>query len=53
MVTKMLPFERMIELRGYIDENGKKRFAAWLERLDATAAAKVAIALTRMELGNF
>ncbi len=43
----------MIELRGYIDENGNKRFANWLEGLDASAAAKVTIALTRMEQGNF
>ena len=43
----------MIELRGYIDENGNKRFAQWLEGLDATAAAKVTIALARMEQGNF
>lgn len=43
----------MIELRGYIDENGIKRFAKWLEGLDASAAAKVTIALTRMEQGNF
>jgi hypothetical protein len=31
----------MIELRGYIDESGNKRFAQWLEGLDAVAAAKV------------
>ena len=43
----------MVVLRGYIDEKGKKRFASWLEALDAVAAAKVAIALTRMEQGNF
>jgi putative addiction module killer protein len=43
----------MVELRGYIDENGNKRFANWLEGLDALAAAKVTIALTRMEQGNF
>ncbi len=43
----------MFELRGYIDENGNKRFANWLERVDASAAAKVTIALTRMEQGNF
>ena len=42
----------MFELRGYIDETGKKRFAKWFERLDAIAAAKVAIALTRIERGN-
>src|SRR5258707_11022808 len=43
----------MIELRGYIDENGSKRFAEWLEGLDAAAAAKVTIALARMEQGSF
>jgi putative addiction module killer protein len=43
----------MIELKGYIDEKGRRRFALWLESLDATAAAKVTIALTRMEKGNF
>src|SRR5712692_8701048 len=43
----------MVELRGYIDENGSKRFAEWLEGLDATAAAKVTIALARLEQGNF
>src|SRR6266496_3477450 len=43
----------MIELRGYIDANGVRRFAAWFETLDSAAAAKVAIALTRIEQGNF
>lgn len=43
----------MIELRAYIDANGDKRFARWFEALDAPAAAKVAIALTRLEQGNF
>src|ERR1700720_4116554 len=42
----------MIELRSYISENGTKRFAKWFEGLDASAAAKVTIALTRMEQGN-
>src|SRR6266581_1062597 len=42
----------MIELRGYIDGNGNKRFAAWFKGLDPPAAAKVTIALTRMEQGN-
>jgi putative addiction module killer protein len=43
----------VVELRGYIDEQGNRLFAIWLERLDAAAAAKIAIALTRMEQGNF
>lgn len=42
----------MFELRGFIDENGKKRFAEWFDGLDAIAAAKVTIALTRIERGN-
>jgi putative addiction module killer protein len=42
----------VIELRGYIDANARKPFADWLERLEASAAAKVTIALTRMEQGN-
>jgi putative addiction module killer protein len=43
----------VVELRGYVDENGYKPFADWLERLDAPAAAKATIALVRMEHGNF
>ena len=43
----------MPELRGYVDERGNKRFALWFESLDAVAAAKITIALTRMERGNF
>ncbi len=41
-----------MELRGYIDERGKKRFAVWLNGLNPIAAAKVTIALARMENGN-
>ncbi len=40
----------MIELRGYIDERGNKRFAEWLNGLNAPAAAKVTIALSRVIL---
>ena len=43
----------MVELRGYVDCTGKGPFASWFDALDPTAAAKVAIALTRMEQGNF
>ena len=43
----------MIELRGYIDEKGNRRFASWFDGLDASAAARVAIALARMGEGNF
>lgn len=43
----------MVEIRGYIDRKGRKVFEGWFAELDATASAKVAMALTRMELGNF
>jgi putative component of toxin-antitoxin plasmid stabilization module len=41
-----------LELRGYIDEHGKRCFARWFETLDAVAAANVTIALTRIPQGN-
>ena len=43
----------MIELRGFVDERGHELFAEWFEELDAAAAAKVTIALARIEQGNF
>lgn len=42
----------MIGLREYLDSNGRSPFGKWFEKLDGTAAAKVAIALSRMEGGN-
>ena len=42
----------MIELREYIDPEGRSPYARWFNRLDAQAAAKVATALVRMEQGN-
>ena len=42
----------MIELRGYIDERGKKRFADWIEQLEHVAAARVTVALARLEQGK-
>jgi hypothetical protein len=42
----------VIELRGYVDEQGNKPFAKWLDALDHLAAAKVTIALVRIEQGN-
>ena len=43
----------MTVLRGYLDDQGNQPFADWFDALDHTAAAKVTIALTRMEQGNF
>ena len=42
----------MIEIREYIDPEGRSPYARWFNRLDAQAAAKVATALVRMEQGN-
>ena len=43
----------LFRLRGYIDENGTKRYAKWFKSLNAIAATEVTITLTRMEKGNF
>ncbi len=42
----------MLELLEYLDAGGGNPFAAWFDDLDATAAAKVTTALTRLALGN-
>lgn len=36
----------------YLDERGRSPFRRWFDRLDARAAAKITIALARIELGN-
>jgi putative addiction module killer protein len=43
----------MIEIREYLDLQGRSPFGRWFGELDKTAAAKVVIALTRISLGNF
>jgi putative addiction module killer protein len=42
----------MLLIREYVDERGHSPFARWFEDLDARAAAKVAVALARIEIGN-
>jgi putative addiction module killer protein len=42
----------MIEVREYADPHGRSPFQQWFEALDARAAAKVTVALTRLEQGN-
>jgi putative addiction module killer protein len=37
----------------YLDRTGSSPFAAWFQRLDAAAAAKVTTALRQLELGHF
>ena len=48
----MLPSEEL-RVREYLDRSGRSPFAAWSDRLNREAAAKVAAALARMQQGNF
>ena len=43
----------MLELRYYAAADGKSPFERWYTRLDRAAEAKVAVALIRLEHGNF
>jgi putative addiction module killer protein len=43
----------MIAAREYLTESGKSPFAEWFNSLNAPASAKVAIAIFRLEAGNF
>src|SRR6266581_1901263 len=52
MVPHMLPL-LMLEVREYLDRSGRSPFAAWSDRLNREAAAKVAAALARIQQGNF
>jgi putative addiction module killer protein len=42
----------MMQVLEYIDAAGRRPFARWFDDLDPQAAAKVTVALTRMQLGN-
>jgi|TARA_B100002003_G_C13802305_1_gene395991 putative addiction module killer protein len=42
----------MAEIREYLDTRGRSPYAGWFDRLNARAAAKIAMALVRMEQGN-
>ncbi len=42
----------MLEVRQYVDTEGRSPFTRWFDRLDARAAAKVTTALSRLEQGN-
>ena len=41
-----------MDIREYATEDGRSPFADWFETLEASAAAKVTTALTRLGLGN-
>jgi putative addiction module killer protein len=43
----------MIDVREYLDAKGVSPYAAWFNRLNPQAAARVATGLTRLAGGNF
>ena len=42
-----------IELQEFLDASGRSLFARWFDGLNADAAARVTVALTRLGRGNF
>jgi putative addiction module killer protein len=44
---------REIEIQEFLDSSGRSPFARWFDGLNALAAARVTIALTRLSQGNF
>ena len=42
----------MLELRYYLTAGGESTFESWFSELDAAAAAKVSVALARLEQGD-
>jgi putative component of toxin-antitoxin plasmid stabilization module len=42
-----------IEIHEFLDASGRSPFARWFEDLNAVAAARVTIAVTRLSQGNF
>ncbi len=43
----------MVEIREYLGRSDRSPFGEWFESLDSIAAAKVTVALVRLEQGNF
>jgi putative addiction module killer protein len=42
----------VVDVREYLDRQGRSPYKLWFDRLNAQAAARVATALTRLSLGN-
>ncbi|MFP5230214.1 MAG: type II toxin-antitoxin system RelE/ParE family toxin [Acidobacteriota bacterium] len=42
----------MVEVREYLGRDGRSPFAAWFAQLHGPAAAKISVALYRLESGN-
>ena len=43
----------MVDVREFNRRDGLSPYAEWFDQLNAQAAAKVAVAMTRLALGNF
>jgi putative addiction module killer protein len=43
----------IVQVLEYLDARGQSPYAAWFESLNGEAAAKVAVALYRLQAGNF
>jgi len=43
----------MVDVREYLDRGGRSPYAEWFDGLNAQAAAKVTVAVTRLGQGNF
>jgi len=48
----MLPLH-LVDVREYLDSGGRSPYADWFDSLNAQAAAKVVVAVTRLKQGNF
>ncbi len=42
----------MIEIRSYIDREGRNPFERWFEKLDDNVQARMVVSLDRVEQGN-
>jgi putative addiction module killer protein len=42
----------VLEIRTYVDSAGRSPFESWFKKLDGIAAAKITVALARVEQGN-
>ncbi len=43
----------MIEIREYIDLEGRNPFGRWFQKIDNVTQARIAVALDKLERGNF
>lgn len=42
----------VLEIREYVDELGRSRYANWLQTLDDSVRARITIAVSRLSIGN-